>query len=770
MSKIQSITESVWREKYRWGDEQTVDDTITRVVGGVYAKDISSRGVAAAEEAADLMRRRLILPAGRIWAGAGTNKRVTLINCYVSPDIQDSMDTVRELPGLGIMDSLRVAALSLQMGGGIGMDFSTIRPRGAVVKRTSSVSSGVLPFMDMWHHMSNTIMSAGHRRGAMMGTLRVDHPDVRDFVAAKRTPGRLTNFNVSVLVTDDFMAALKNDDGWDLHFSVPRADGRHVSANLTGAANKYVYERIRARDLWDEIIRGTYVHAEPGVIFIDQINKRNNLWYCEDIHCTNPCGEEPLPANSNCDLGHVNLAEMIDDSFTDRAKFRFDLLDRAGGAMVRFLDNVFDVTLFPTNAQREEAFSKRRIGIGYTGLGTALQQMKIRYGSPDAVLMTREITKRLRDAVYAASVELAMERGAFPKFDAEKFLSSAFVKELDHDLRASIKIRGIRNGVLMTIAPTGTTSILAGNVSSGIEPVFLNKYDRKVRGAGGELETTFAVYDLGYLRYCEHHELDPVADHVLPNYMCTVADLTVEDHLATQAAAQRYVDASISKTINVPGSATFEEFRDVYARAYELGLKGCTTYRPDPASGRGEVLSAPKKEVKDKKLDDKVPMRDVAEGRRYRIKWPDVDGAFYVIIDDYVDAAGTRRPFEIFVVTKSQRHAEWISGLTRMITAIFRREGDVSFVVDELKQVYSYQGGVFADGRHVPSIVAAIGTKIEEHLRWLGLMSGEDAVVSDEKITPALPRAETCDRCGAPAVVHEEGCKTCKNCGKSDCG
>ena len=1109
---MQGITEAIWREKYRHDGEETFDDTVDRVVRGIYERDVSRTGQLAATEAALLMKRRLMVPAGRIWAGAGTGKRVTLINCFVSPDIQDSMDTIPGEAGAGIMDALKVASLSLQMGGGIGMDFSTVRPRGAVVKRTSSVSSGVLPFMDMWHHMSSTIMSAGHRRGAMMGTLRVDHPDVFDFVVAKHVAGRLTNFNLSVLVTDDFMQAVEDDAPWDIGFDVPRADGDHVDSYKKDDATWYVYRRLRARDLWDEVVRSTYVHAEPGAIFVDRVNKANNLQYCERIHCTNPCfaadtlivtdkgavpiydlavakvpatiwdgtqwvtidtfretgrdqkmirielqdgselrvtfrhrmilsdgseceasalkigsqlmlsgvtydgdveeagvylkgfalaeghlhhnqqpqiwvynpkyvcrdrliksareivsglvrtnaitefsfasvgerdcermaglaplgdemrpwcslykaglprsvfrwtrrskteflaglfdgdggavdtingfsyqlwsihrgflcdvqtllkslgvrskisigkfagvggysgssdcwrltisqvgsiklssivqfsrlrsfadrsmtydvkprmshvvaisedgvdetvycctvpdthrvalaidivtgqcGEQPLPANGNCNLGHVNLAEMVEASFTDQTEFRWDMLRAAAMAKVRFLDNVLDVSLYPTEAQKEEALSKRRIGIGYTGLGTAMQMLMIKYGSDVAVEMTRKITSYLRDAVYYASSELAAERGSFPLFDRDKFLAAPFVKNLPYAIKQKIEETGIRNGVLLTIAPTGTTSILVGNVSSGIEPSYLFKYDRRVLRPDGKTFDMFPVYDLGYLRYCEHRGLDPAGAHDLPDYMVTSSDLTVEEHLLTQAAAQEYVDSSISKTINCPESMAFEEFRGVYARAYALGLKGCTTYRPDPRSGRGAVLSAPApRSPSPDPAPDKVPMQDVAEGRRYRIKWPGIDAAFYVVIDDYTDAAGVRRPFEMFIITKAQGHAEWISGLTRMVTAVFRREGDVTFVVDELKQVFSNQGGTWRNGRYVPSIVAMIGVTLEDHLRWLGLIKADDATAADSALPPV--GAETCDHCGAPAVVREGGCKICRNCGKSDCG
>lgn len=764
MTFQQQLVEDVWREKYAQPGEQSLSHTYARVANGVYRNDPD---LVAKKVAFDLMEAGCLLPAGRILAGAGTDKRVTLINCFVSPDIQDSLDTELEFSGLGIMDSLKVASLTQQMGGGIGMDFSTIRPRGALVRRTQSITHGVLPFMDMWHAMCNTIISAGSRRGAMMGTLSVSHPDIFEFIKAKQERGRLSNFNVSVLVTDDFMKALKHDQPWHLMFALPGETAK-------------VYQTVSARELWDAIIGSTYVHAEPGVIFIDRVNEMNNLSYCEHIHCTNPCGEQPLPPNGDCNLGHVNLARMVQNPFDHNAKFDFNALVSATSCLVRFLDNVLDVSKFPTQEQEDEAMNKRRLGIGFTGLASAMQQLGLRYGSPASIEFAASVSRVMCNTAYATSAKLAEERGPFPLFSSQ-FEQGEFVKRLNPEIRELIGKHGIRNGVLMSIAPTGTTSIVAGNVSSGIEPVFDYAYSRRKLNPDGKTFNTYMSYDYGYYAYCERTGLDPASKVQLPPHFNTAHDLTVDEHLNMQAAVQEFIDASISKTINCPVEMTFEEFKSVYTKAYDLGLKGCTTYRPDPNSGRGAVLTSattePTVAPTPPMVSDCVPMADILEGRRYRVKWPQLQAAFYVVINDYVDAAGQRRPFEMLVTTKSAQHDEWMKAITLLVTAIFRREGDPSFIVDELKQVHSAAGGAWINKKYTGSIIAAIGRVIEEHLIWLGLLESSEPPA--EKQSQIAPKEEVpliqiaggvCSKCMAPAVIRKEGCFVCGNCGDSSCG
>lgn len=865
----QPIVRDTWREKYAAPGEESYSDTCVRVINALYKNENSQH----AHHALLAMMAREIVPAGRILAGAGTGKHVVWINCFVSDDIQDSMRTESGKPGFGIMDALARAAYTQQMGGGIGMNFSTIRPRGAKVFRTDSESSGVLPFMDMWDAMCATIRSSGSRRGAQMAVLGVWHPDVEEFVEAKQQRGRLTNFNVSVLVPDKFMKAVADEDWWDLRFPVPPANGAHMRIGQQSDGPSWqggwVYKRVRARELWDKIIQSTYVHAEPGVIFIDRVNQLNNLAYCETISASNPCGEQMLPAAGCCNLGHTNLAVMVDEPFSECVSFNFDKLERSAATMVRLLDNVLDATLWPTEEQRQEAMNKRRIGLGFTGLASALQQLGVPYGSEEAVEFTREVAKRQAAAAYKASCELAKERGPFPLYQTDAFQKAPFVQKLPQKLKEQIGMHGIRNGVLLSVAPTGTTSLVVGNVSSGVEPVFAHRYRRKVRGDSGDMDSEYSVYDYGYLKFCKQYGLDPEDTQTTPKAFVTAEQLTVEQHLQMAAAAQEWVDSAISKTINCPTSMGVDEFRQVYTRAYELGMKGCTTYRPDPRSGRGAVLETESTEQKKtikgllpftgfypgegdnhedvtparraQKLDkefiaavnggdlagyvakkwasskevhehlgigeevmsvgggsknasektqfiatpspsDKVPMQDVLEGRRYRIRWKHEDCAYYVQINNYVDGLGRRRPFELFINTKSTRHTEWVTAFALMVTAIFRREVDPSFIVDELRSVFSAKGGDWipipgikaGERRHVPSLVAAVGTKIEEHLVGLGMIEAEEPLVSgaaaQRELTIHAADMDMCERCGALAVKHESGCSTCMACGASDCG
>lgn len=788
---VQPIVEDIWHEKYRLKDpdgysqEHTIADSLARVAQGVYAQDPNPN---AAEAALQAMQSGYFVPAGRIHAGAGTGRRVTLINCFVCNDIADSMET--EGDAVGIMDSLKTAALTMQAGGGIGMDFSTIRPKGARVKRVGSIASGPMAFMDMWDAMCRTIMSAGVRRGAMMGTMSVTHPDIISFVKAKHDPQRLRMFNVSVLVTDHFMEAVRTGADWPLYFSVPPArkdecQGSFIDGQGVG---QYIYKIIPANELWDTIISSTYEHAEPGVIFIDRINKMNNLYYCEHLHATNPCGEQPLPEYGDCNLSAINLAAFVENPFSNDAAFRWSEFRKTVKIGVRFLDNVLDVTHYPLEKQREEALAKRRIGLGVTGLANALQQLRIRYGSKGALKFTKLAFQTLRNEAYSASVALARERGPFPLFDANKFLQAEFVKTLTPEIKENISRYGIRNGVLLTVAPTGTTSIYFGNVSSGIEPTFAWSYERRVLDPDGNLIPK-DVEDYGYLLYRKHalRGQKPNGEG-LPNYMITAHELSVKEHIEMQAAAQKYVDASISKTINCPESMSYEAFKDVYLRAYELGCKGCTTYRPSP--GRGAVLSLKKAPCKPAKAQqvriDKLPRPETLMGTTYKVKWPGRNEAnYYITINDYVDDEGVRRPFEIFINTKSVIHAEWITALCRSVSAVFRRGGDVRFIVEELEQVFSPTGGQFVGKRYVPSFVAMVGHTIAKHMRAIGYI--EDGEIEHPSAAPEVEEASTpqgggsgentqivlgdhCPKCQQPAFIKKEGCATCQSCGYSDCG
>ena len=601
-----------------------------------------------------------------------------------------------------------------------------------------------------------------------MATMRIDHPDIIDFIVAKHEKGALTNFNVSVMVTDAFMRALANDEEWDLGFPVPRADGNHLDVRhdiLPDGQDWYVYARLPAKVLWEKILKSTYDYAEPGVIFIDRVNQRNNLNYCETIAATNPCGEQPLPPNGDCNLGAVNLAALVRDPFGIEPKFDWEGLEEAVQVGVRFLDNVLDTTLYPTDEQKAEALSKRRIGLGITGLGNMLQQMKIRYGSEPALKLTEDVMREISHIAYRASVDLAEERGPFPLFDANQFLEAEFVKNLPKDIREGIREVGIRNGVLLTVAPTGTTSIYIGNVSSGCEPTFAWSYSRKMRMEDDSYET-FDVEDFGYLTYCRMFGKPNGKDW--PDYMVTATELTVREHIEMQAALQKHVDASISKTINCPEEMEFEDFKEAYTLAWDLGLKGCTTYRPSDV--RGAVLTTG--DEKPRRSTDAVPDRPYElEGSTYKVKWAPIGSAFYVTINDRIDRDGNRIPFEIFISSMSVLHDEWIKALTRTISAVFRRGGDVTFLPDELEQIHSADGGQWVQQEYIPSLVAVIGRTINEHFVKIGLKNPKEAVEKPEvEVGPELS-GERCPACEHPkSFIMSEGCGRCLSCGYSNCG
>ncbi len=769
MTVAAPISKQIWDMKYRLKAadggvvDKTIEDTwrrVARALAGV--EDLKTRGDWEARffEALEGFK---FLPAGRILAGSGTGRDVTLFNCFVMGAIPDNMG--------GIFEHLRESALTMQKGGGIGYDFSTLRPKGAPVKGVGADASGPLSFMDVWDAMCRTIMSAGYRRGAMMATLRCDHPDIEDFIKAKQDPGRLRMFNMSVLVSDAFVEAVKGDDPWDLRFE------------------DTVYATVSARELWDSIMRATYAHAEPGVIFIDRINARNNLRYCETINATNPCGEQPLPPYGACLLGSINLAKLVENPFRDGAALDLDALDGLVRTAVRMMDNVIDVSSFPLEAQVHEARSKRRIGLGVTGLADALIMCRVRYGSKAAAAKVEEWMARVERSAYLASTELAAEKGAFPLYDAEKYLAGETIAGLDEDVRAAIARHGIRNALLTSIAPTGTISLFADNVSSGIEPVFANTFTRKVLMPDGtHREET--VSDYAYRQYLKQFG----ENAQLPGYFVTAMDLTPQDHVAMQAAAQRHVDSSISKTINCAEDITFAAFKDIYMTAYETGCKGCTTYRPNAVTG--SVLKADEAENSaepELPLDTPTPKpADEFEaggivymtrpldrpgalpGNTYKVRWPDSDHALYITLNDIIQD-GRQRPFEIFINSKNMEHYAWTVALTRMISAVFRRGGDVSFVVEELKAVFDPRGGQWMNGRYVPSLLAAIGEVIEKHLIEIGFMAGDEMMPDpiQNKAVVNAPEAgaglRSCPKCSAPTLARREGCDTCFSCGYSKC-
>ncbi len=753
------IAEQIWDMKYRFKQadgtpiDQTVEDSWRRI-----ARDLARVEKDPAhweDKFFEALEDFKYLPAGRITAGAGTARQVTLFNCFVMGTIPDSMG--------GIFDMLKEAALTMQQGGGIGYDFSTIRPRGADVHGVAADASGPLSFMDVWDAMCRTIMSAGSRRGAMMATMRCDHPDIEQFITAKSDPARLRMFNMSVLVTDPFMEAVKADGPWELVFG------------------DKVYHTVQARDLWNKIMQATYDYAEPGVIFIDRINQANNLSYVETIAATNPCGEQPLPPYGACLLGSINLARLVAEPFEDAAHLDEAALQELVATAVRMMDNVVDASKFPLIEQEAEAQDKRRIGLGVTGLADALLMLGLRYGSDEAARQTERWLHAIARAAYLASVDLAKEKGAFPLFDAEKYLASGTMLQMDEDVRDAIREHGIRNALLTSIAPTGTISLYAGNVSSGIEPVFAYAYTRKVLQKDGS-RTEEEVVD-----YAVQMWRDKFGDTQLPDYFVNAQTLSPSDHVKMQAAAQKWIDSSISKTINCPEDISFDAFKDVYMQAWDQGCKGCTTYRPNDVTGSvltvsesedkvpGESADAPH-EVDDGDviyMSEPLDRPQSLEGSTYKLKWPDSEHAIYLTINDIV-IGGRRRPFEVFINSKNMEHYAWTLALTRMISAVFRRGGDVSFVVEELKAVFDPRGGAWVKGKYIPSILAAIGGVIEQHLINIGFLEGEGMGLKSDPQAQVVnmdgPRGKACPSCGQFDMVMIEGCMTCRSCGHSKCG
>ncbi len=1144
MPTVASISQQIWDMKYRLKTaeggavDRTIEDTWRRVATALAAPERDP--VHWAERFYDALADFKFLPAGRVVAGAGSGRNVTLFNCFVMGAIDDDMGS--------IFTHLREAALTMQQGGGIGYDFSTLRPKGAPVKGVGADASGPLSFMDVWDAMCRTIMSAGYRRGAMMATMRCDHPDIEAFIEAKREPGRLRMFNLSVLVTDAFMQAVKEDAPWELSF-----------AGTT-------YKVLPARELWDKIMRATYAYAEPGVIFIDRINRLNNLYYAEKISATNPCvtgetwvqtaegprqvsdlvgkrfaamvngmthesgaqgffatgrkpvlklrtreghalrltadhpvlavsgmsstrlttewceagalapgdrivlhdhrraaawsggygeaegyllgllvgdgrleedhavlsvwrkrdavnagpqgqgadaimaaalaaartlpyradfagwmavpgrdehrlalgalrqlalelgmtpgskaitpkierqssafyrgflrglfdadgtvvgsqakgasirlaqsdltrleavqrmllrlgiastvyrerrpagprllpdgrggarlydrdadhelviandnvgvfaerigfadvekqaqleaiatayrrtpnrerfvaeiaavepdgeaevfdaqvpgvnafdanglyvhncGEQPLPPYGACLLGSINLAALVKEPFTDRARLDLDELERLVPLAVRMMDNVVDVSRFPLEQQTREAKAKRRIGLGVTGLADALILCGLRYGSAKAVEATETWMKAIERSAYLASTELAREKGAFPLFDREKYLAGEKIKGLDADVRAAIAAHGIRNALLTSVAPTGTISIFADNVSSGLEPVFSFRYTRNVLMPDGTRREE-EVSDYAYRLFRRlRGESAP-----LPDYFVDAQALAPSDHVVMQAAVQKYVDSSISKTINVPADFPFEQFKDVYLQAYELGCKGCTTYRPNEVTGAVLEAKPEAKPARQAELPLPTPQAKPADvfeaggvvymtqplsrpealpGRTYKVAWPLSEHALYVTINDIVQD-GRLRPFEIFVNSKNMEHYAWTVALTRMISAVFRRGGDVSFVVEELKAVFDPRGGAWMEGHYVPSILAALGEIIEQHMIEIGFIQPKPAPASVEATRRVVnlpgqnPGLRQCPKCGQASLIRIENCDQCTNCDYSKCG
>ncbi len=651
-----------WK-KYAKGGETSIGEIQARVARALAAQEEPQKQEYYFSAFMDAQKRGFI-PAGRINSAAGTDLEATLINCFVQPVGDSVSETVDGLPG--IYDALQKAAETMRRGGGVGYNFSRIRPAGAMVKGTASKASGPVSYMRVFDRSCETVESAGARRGAQMGVLDVHHPDIETFISAKQTAGELTNFNVSVNVTDAFMQAVENDEAFELHHQAePCAEIKEQGAYQRDDG-QWVYRRVRAVDIWESIMASTFDYAEPGVLFYDRINEENNLHYIEVLDATNPCGEQPLPAYGCCCLGSIDLSRFIKNPFGLAAEPEVDweALNEVVGVAVRMLDNVLDATVWPLSEQQLEAAAKRRVGLGITGLGDALIMLKLAYDSEDARTMATRLTKAVAHSAYKASVELAKERGAFPAFDAKGYLSSEFTKRLPKELRDDIRKHGVRNSHLTSIAPTGTISLaFADNASNGVEPPFSWTYTRTKRMGDGTKQD-YQVEDHAYRLY----RLMGGDTSDLPAYFRTALEISATDHALMVAAVKDHVDAAISKTVNVPADYPYEDFKDLYMQAWKYGLKGITTYRP--SGKRAAVLSvnpAPATESQPQTIsldeaDNRLILNRTIEPVLDSLRWPSrphlprganawasdsietSEGSFVVFVSDI-----SGRPFEVWV-------------------------------------------------------------------------------------------------------------------------
>lgn len=578
------ISKTVWDIKYRYRlhgkvIDQTIEDTWQRVAKAIAEVEKAHERKGWQEKFYHILENFKFLPGGRILAGAGTKHKVTLFNCFVMNIAEDSL--------LAIFTALTEGAKTLHQGGGVGYDFSILRPEGDAVKNLDIAASGPVSFMRIWDTMCSVLLSTGARRGAMMAVLRCDHPDIEKFVTAKQNSQELRHFNVSVMVSDAFMQAVKMDDDWPLVFPLEEgAKASEVVYRPWGSSAPVpckIYRYVKARALWNKIIRSAYDYAEPGVLFSDTINRLNNLYYCEQINATNPCGEIPLPAYGACDLGAVNLTQFVLNPFTDQAKMNWPLLEETVQIAARFLDNVIDVSRYPLKSQEKAAQGTRRIGLGLTGLADAFVMLGLRYGSKESLQLASEIMRRISEVTWHTSIELAREKGIFP-FYSKEYLKGEFVQDLPDGMQKELEKYGVRNSHHNTIAPTGTISLLANNISNGIEPIFRPQYQRHMRMI--ESTTTFLVSDYAYQLWQEKQ-----TGKKFPKAWVDTETLIPEDHLAVQGAVQPFIDNAISKTINLPKDFPFEKLTDIYTKAYELNLKGCTIFRPNPITGN--VIEVP---------------------------------------------------------------------------------------------------------------------------------------------------------------------------------
>ena len=794
----QPISLDVLLEKYAKAGEQTADEIFRRVAKGLVQKE----DAAIRDEMETLFLQNMrqgAIGAGRIMSSAGTGIQSTLINCFVQP-VGDCIQGLDANGYPGIYEALKQAAETMRRGGGVGYDFSKIRPKGAEVKGTASIASGPCSYINVFDQSCSTVESAGSRRGAQMGVLRIDHPDIKEFIAAKRTPGRWNNFNVSVGLTDEFMKTLEDNGDWALvHMAAPSAQliaaGAHQEAD-----GSWVYQTCRASEIWDLIMRSAYDYAEPGVLFLDNINRDNNLNYCESIAATNPCGEQPLPAYGCCDLGPIILPRFVLNPFGFHAPpaFDFEAFAKVVKVQVRMLDNVLDVTFWPLPEQEREAQEKRRIGIGFTGLGDALVMLRLAYNSAEGRQMAAQIAKVMRDCAYSASVQLAKEKGSFPKLDIERYLSEGnFTSRLSDELRSAIREHGIRNSHLLSIAPTGTVSLaFADNASNGIEPAFSWVYRRKKREPDGHT-SEYSVEDHAWRMYRE------MGGNVgeLPSYFVSAMEMSAGDHIAMMQAVQPYIDTAISKTINVATDYDFEDFKGLYLHAWRSNLKGLAVYRANSILGsvlelesdasaarlhasQGAASWDPMKTIIESRPKGMLPA--VAEKIEY---WTQEGHKTLYLIVSFMTIAHPKgedeveRAIEFFMpVGQNGESQQWITASMRLLS-LAARGGFLERALSDMRKVAWDRGavrlGAFekVDGARAPmwhdSEVAAIAFAIQNIIgrRNGNLSNNSSQTLSKGSSAPAVMGGKKCFECGAHAVIKKDGCEFCTQCGQTgSCG
>ncbi len=793
LTATQPISHDVLKEKYLKPGETGVEDIYRRV----------ARALASVEPEAERAKYEVLflenlhagaIGSGRIMSAAGTTIQATLINCFVQP-VGDCIQGFDDGGYPGIYEALREAAETMRRGGGVGYDFSRIRPRGAEVKAMASIASGPCSYINVFDQSCSTVESAGARRGAQMGVLRIDHPDVQEFITAKRTPGRWNNFNVSVGMPDVFMQALAEDQPWELvHHAKPGA-ALIAQGALQRADGLWVYQSVAARELWDTVMHSAYDFAEPGILFLDHINQDNNLRYCESIAATNPCGEEPLPPYGCCDLGPIILTRFVHHpfGFDGEPTFDFEAFEKSVEIQVRALDNVLEVTFWPLPQQQAEATAKRRIGVGFTGLGNTLAMLRLRYDAPEGREMAARIAVCMRDAAYAASVALAKEKGAFPKFDAEGYLASGtFASRLPAALQQAIRANGIRNSHLLSIAPTGTVSLaFADNASNGIEPSFSWLYRRKKRESDGST-TDYAVEDHAWRLY---RELGGDVGK-LPGYFVSALEMSAASHIAMMESVQPFVDTAISKTVNVPADYPYEDFKSLYQQAWRARLKGLATYRPNTILGSVfQTHPSPAATPAAAAAATLDPMRTVIESRpkgalaavAEKVDYWTHEGhkTLYIVVSflpvPATDGQGTvERAIEFFMpVGQSGESQQWITASMRMLS-LAARGGFLERALSDMRKVAWDRGPVRlgtyekADGIRVPlwhdSEVAAIAYAVQNIItrRASQPAAGAAPVAEpqvDAALSPPVMAGKKCSECGAHAVIRKDGCDYCTQCG-----